>query len=209
MRELQLGDKVLTSSGTFEPIYFFGHADADLVIATYVKVALGRGSTITLSQDHFAVVYQAGVAKAVYAKHVQIGDTMKYWDGAQFQFDQVSAVRIVVDQGAFNPYTLGGDIVVDGVVASCHSSWVLDKFTPSSLFSYLPAMYQRFFFLARVAYGALGPTGMQAAFGVGNTGFTASIASQTASLVGVTLACLAPVITLTAALLGPALPSFA
>ena len=40
--------------------------------------------------------------------------------------DEVVAVRTKVDVGAFNPLTMNGTIVVDGVVASAHSDWFLD-----------------------------------------------------------------------------------
>lgn len=45
-------------------------------------------------------------------------------------------------QGLFNPYTLGGDIVVNGALASAHSSWFLDGVAPASMTRHLPAIYQ-------------------------------------------------------------------
>ena len=82
----------------------------------------------------------------------------------------------------YNPYTLSGTIVVDGVVASCHSSWILDGLAPPRV---LAKVYQRLFVVPRAAYKLIGADGMDAVFGVGNTGATASIASQTAMLFGV------------------------
>mgnify|MGYP003312984875 CR=1 FL=1 len=40
--------------------------------------------------------------------------------------DVVANATNVVAEGLYNPYTLSGTIVVDGVLASCHSSWILD-----------------------------------------------------------------------------------
>ena len=36
----------------------------------------------------------------------------------------------------------GADLVVDGVVASCHSEWFLDALVPASMVRYLPAIYE-------------------------------------------------------------------
>lgn len=45
-------------------------------------------------------------------------------------------------QGVFNPYTLSGTIVVDDVVASAHSDWLLDDICPEKYVGSLPAIYQ-------------------------------------------------------------------
>ena len=47
------------------------------------------------------------------------------------------------------------------------------------------AIYQRLFAVPRGAFKLLGARGMDAVFGVGNTGRTASIAQQTGALFGV------------------------
>lgn len=48
----------------------------------------------------------------------------------------------ITKRGLFNPYTTGGDIVVNGALASAHSSWFLDGITPPVLVHHLPAVYQ-------------------------------------------------------------------
>ena len=42
----------------------------------------------------------------------------------------VVSTAFVSKRGLYNPYTLSGTIVVDGVAASCHSSWILDGLLP-------------------------------------------------------------------------------
>lgn len=44
----------------------------------------------------------------------------------QVEADRVVGVALAPARGLFNPYTLGGTIVVDGVLASAHSSSFLD-----------------------------------------------------------------------------------
>ena len=47
------------------------------------------------------------------------------------------------ETGLFNPFTLGGSIIVDGMAASAHSEWFLDHyFTAPKLVSLLPGVYQ-------------------------------------------------------------------
>ena len=60
----------------------------------------------------------------------------------------------VVAKGLYNPYTLNGNIVVNGVLASAHSEWILDEYTPKSLQKYLPALYQSIFgVVSRITLG--------------------------------------------------------
>ena len=68
---------------------------------------------------------------------------MYVWLAAEGQAaaDRIVSVALAQDQGLFNPYTLGGTIVVDGVVASAHSSWVLDGLF-AALGLDIPAAYQ-------------------------------------------------------------------
>ena len=62
----------------------------------------------------------------VYAKDVRPGDQLHYLDGAAFRSSTVRITTETTKTGLYNPYTLSGSIVVDGVAASCHSSWILD-----------------------------------------------------------------------------------
>ncbi|EFJ16220.1 hypothetical protein SELMODRAFT_421866 [Selaginella moellendorffii] len=60
--------------------------------------------------------------------------------------------------GLFNPLTLQGTIVVNGVAASVHSDWFLDTlFDTFGLTAYLPAAYQAILSPARLLYTLLGP----------------------------------------------------
>ena len=180
MSQLQLGDAVLDASGAYSEVYFFSHADGD-VAATFVDVTLASGYKLSLSPDHYLVVDGAHV----YAKDVAVGDALSYFDGAALETSAVAATAEVTKRGLFNPYTLSGSIAVNGVAASCHSSWVLDgAFEPRTA----AVVYQRLFAVPRAAYKLLGARGMDAAFGVGNTGRTASIGQQSAALAGVVAA---------------------
>ena len=139
----------------------------------------------------------------VYAKDVAVGDALSYFDGVTFKTSLVNSTTVSLKSGLFNPYTYSGSIVVDGVAASCHSSWILDGFACPPVWKLLldarrgrphrspetaAAVYQQLFAVPRAAYAVLGARGMDAVFGVGNAGRTASIGQQTAALAGVLFA---------------------
>lgn len=53
------------------------------------------------------------------------------------------AIELEHDWGAYNPYTLEGNLIVDGVLASSHSDWLLDPLMDAlGLTHWLPATYQ-------------------------------------------------------------------
>ena len=49
---------------------------------------------------------------------MRVGDAVARWDGAAFETDVVASKADIVAEGLYNPYTLSGTIVVDGVLAS-------------------------------------------------------------------------------------------
>jgi len=177
MASLQLGDEVLDATGAYSPVYFFSHADA-VVEAPFVELVLEGDHKISLSPDH----YIASNGKLLYAKDVSLGDKIDYVVDGATKSGAVVKTSEVVERGLYNPYTLSGSIVVDGVAASCHSSWILDGLLPPRVAA---VVYQRLFAVPRLAYKMLGPEGMDKVFSVGNTGATASISEQTVMLFGV------------------------
>lgn len=61
-------------------------------------------------------------------------------------------------KGLYNPLTLGGTIIIDGVATSVHSEWFLDPlFEKLGLVAWLPAAYQAVLSPARLLFKAVGP----------------------------------------------------
>lgn len=165
MRDLRVGDRVLTvgsgDSLAFEDVYFFGHADQNAT-ADYVGLRVGK-EVLHLSSDHFVPICRSGGSSCdwrqrvdVYARDVKVGDTMWIKSSTDVVASRVSAITSSHLSGVFNPYTTSGNIIVDGVVASCHSSWILDAFIPESFQQWIPAIYQMVFLPGRWIYKMFG-----------------------------------------------------
>jgi hypothetical protein len=92
-------------------VYMFGHRDANTplpVIELSVRQAGGsHAATLTLSARHFIPAASNGTATAIstYAKDVQPGDAVTMIVNDRPAVATVTAKRITLKQGAFNPYT--------------------------------------------------------------------------------------------------------
>lgn len=163
MSDLKVGDCVLSKGvgGTTIPcdeVYMFGHAEHKTT-TLYHRLSLDSGTSLKISPHHFIHTtkntdsrFQDATLK--YAKTVIVGEYVWEEGGRK---SVVLANQVEMGTGAFNPYTKTGNIVVDGVVASAHSSWFLDSITPAGLEHYLPWVYQQVLVVNRAAHNALGP----------------------------------------------------
>ncbi|MCO5575392.1 hypothetical protein L7F22_029192 [Adiantum nelumboides] len=183
MFELQIGDEVATwgENGRirFDSIYAFGHVDG-ASNGLYFGITLvkklntdiqGSNATIDirkqnllLSSGHF-VPTLSGKGKVVYkrALDLNVGDQM--WAMLSYEEDELSlftveAILMSANKGMYNPFTLGGSIIVDGVVASTHSDWFLDNaFDNMGLDTHwLPIVYQVVLLPIRLIYRTLSIT---------------------------------------------------
>jgi len=173
MSLLKVGDKVLTDitqegDMVFEEVYMFGHKDPTPVV-NFVRVDTSHNATLRLTPDHFVPVKRAkggGRLREIPASQVKVGDTILVHvtddDGMHggvgkqsLRESRVTRVELTADQGLFNPYTMSGNIVVDNVVASCHSSSFLDS-AMNMLGIHIPQGYQVVFAPIRATYRLLG-----------------------------------------------------
>lgn len=171
MSQLAIGDRVQVLDPTsgkvrFEEVYLFGHQLSD-VSATFVKATLANGRVLTLSPDHFVpavpmgkqVVFKNTVMMR--GKDLLVGMHVYAADAEGSAASMVKHIGVSAEQGLFNPYTMGGLIVVDGVVASAHCSWVFDGVMDvMGLTHKIPALYQALFAPVRMLYRMLGAARM-------------------------------------------------
>jgi hypothetical protein len=156
---LKIGDKVLAArpdgSTFFDDVYMFGHKDTTTA-ASFVRLETAGGAALRLTSDHHLFVTRGGERLGVPASQALVGDLVHVQGrlGAS-QLEAIVAKSIVRGTGLFNPYTLSGSIVVDGVAASCHSSSALDGVFRLMGVS-IPDGYQAAFAPLRTMYRALG-----------------------------------------------------
>ena len=159
---LEVGDNVLTVSrmGTviFEEIYLLGHKDFHS-IGVFLQIHTLSNATLRLTHDH-QISFTSQLDKAPKygpAAAVKVGDYVHVVskDNRIVYLSKVTVVEEIFAQGYFNPYTMQGNIVVDGVVASCHSSFVLDNLFNRMGIS-IPAGYQAVFAPLRFIFKAVG-----------------------------------------------------
>jgi len=148
-----VGDLVETPHG-FEPIYFQGHAST--AANQYIRVTLDSNHTLELSPDHYLPIRTAsapGRVEHMLAKDAEAGMALRLAnDAADGGVAAISKVERVVLLGAYNPYTPSGELIVNGVVASCHSSWFLEGGYVSP--SLVPSVYQALLAPLRALYSA-------------------------------------------------------
>jgi intein/homing endonuclease len=132
---------VLSHEG-FSEVYLLGHADNE-TLSDYVRITTDNATSIRLSAEHFIL----SNGRYVYAKDVKEGDRLAYGEKVLF-------VHTEQAEGLWNPFTVAGTIVVDGILASCHSDWFLEDvpawMRPSA--AIIPSIYQTLMAPARKIY---------------------------------------------------------
>ncbi|MCO5595872.1 hypothetical protein L7F22_049923 [Adiantum nelumboides] len=181
MSELNVGDEIAVwgkgNHLTYQPVYAFGHKDATAIamfleitvepmVATSASVVAAPTSTLRLTPMHFLPTATANNVSinhidALYkrAQDIKIGDIV--WAAKEQQEPLgpclVKEISVSRSQGLYNPLTMSGTIVVDGVVASVHSEWFLDPLLDAmGLTHWLPFAYQILLSPVRVLYRIMG-----------------------------------------------------
>jgi hypothetical protein len=117
---LSTGDSVHVGRGEYSPVFLWTHRDAAAAPArAYVQLVTARGA-LTLTAGHYVYV-NGDLSAPVAASAVRVGDALVAGDGGRAA---VVAVRAAAGAGLYNPQTLHGDIVVDGVVTTTYTSAV-------------------------------------------------------------------------------------
>jgi hypothetical protein len=129
--DLEIGDSVLTvdSAGkpAFSPVYLWGHRDSEIE-APFYELTTASGS-ITLSREHYVYVSEGGVGSDIQAATTLSPDLVKVGQGLWTVTPSGSVCSPIVrisqktEKGLFNPYTLNGSIVVNGIYASSYSEY--------------------------------------------------------------------------------------
>jgi Hint module len=114
MDALRVGDRVRVGAQGFSDVFLFTHKLAE-VRSVFVVLRTASAHVARLTPGHY--IYANGALVA--AGGVRVGDELTLGCGARSRVMSVS-----VEGGLYNPQTLHGDIVVDGVVASTYTTAV-------------------------------------------------------------------------------------
>ena len=131
MTSLMTGDNVMTFCTTsgrlkYEKVIMFSHADR-VAYAHYVCLQTNSGEVLRISAEHLLPVNTPSLLKP--AGDVIPGDIL-FVAHAPMKELRPSCVRAVsseLGRGAFCPHTSGGNIVVDGIAASCYTTVISHK----------------------------------------------------------------------------------
>ncbi len=115
MTMLEVGDHVLVGENKFSEVFMFTHRLDDGILREFVRIETTSGATIELSKGHY--IYAEG--KQVEASKVRVGDLLLSSTG---QNENVASLSTVFRAGLFNPQTLDGNIVVNGLTCSAYTS---------------------------------------------------------------------------------------
>lgn len=124
MSDLRIGDEVLVGAGQFSPIIGFSHR-AHWQRAEYVRVHTTSGHRVVATTQHVLYIVQDNERVATAAENIVIGDRLPVMkDGQEISSVVTYVEKNVESVGLFNPHTLSGDIVVDGIVCSTYTKHV-------------------------------------------------------------------------------------
>lgn len=112
MKDVQLGDWIESQPNVYSRVFMFTHRMSD-VKYEFLRISTANGHTITLTRSHY--LYVSGRLAA--AKSVRRGDTLI----ANGQLSNVVHIEHVSSVGLYNPQTIDGGVVVDGISATCYT----------------------------------------------------------------------------------------
>jgi len=116
MEKLNLGDKVLSADGTYSEVHFFSHRVAQKSYR-FVQISLADGGILEMTGGHYLPVNGALSP----ARSVRAGDHVEKADGALVP---VVGVSVAMKRGLYNPHTLSGTVVVNGIRTSVYTTAV-------------------------------------------------------------------------------------
>lgn len=127
MQDLEIGDVVLVSKGIYSPIYTFTHRDLK-VKSTFISILLRNGHNLEVSPGHHLYIKNRNTVVA--AESVKFGDDLL---DADQDTSQVISIDRVVKSGLFNPHTVQGDILVNGVLTTTYTNSITDSISHTLL----------------------------------------------------------------------------
>jgi len=116
MKDLTIGDQVLTSSAAYEPVYALGH-DNPTKKAEFLKIhTTAEAHPLEITDRH--LLFVEGKANPVRADSIKVGDVLRGNHDTQVTVSKIQTVTR--SDGIYAPLTPSGSIMVDGIQASTY-----------------------------------------------------------------------------------------
>ena len=132
---LRVGDLVLTKQG-WSRVYMFSHADEHAHNTNFVRINAPPRS-LMLTSDHYVLINHGEIM----ADQVETGHYL--YDSYGDPLLVTSVQKNLCARGLYNPHTISGTIVVDGVIASTYTR-VVSMHTANALLAPLRAIFISF-----------------------------------------------------------------
>jgi len=136
MDELQIGDAVKVADGTYSKMYSFSHKQVS-ANGTYLQIqtgTMGEKHTLEITANHLLYAFvdeSLANTKLILAQDIQVGDLLVTAEAGR-PSRVLSIGTVEGNFGLYTPITVSGDILVNGVLASCYTSVdCLDGFVSS------------------------------------------------------------------------------
>jgi len=145
--DLRIGDRIRTKHG-HSTYYLTSHQDP-AALTEMVSIVTESGHSVTATPDHYIPLHHGGnkpMGKVI------SGDLILVQNGDRVEVSAVKATSVSVEKGLYNPISLSGDMIVQGVVVSCWSEWFLEGFLSGAI---IPSVYQAITFPIRLLYHVL------------------------------------------------------
>lgn len=137
MRELRTGDRVRVSGTEFSAVIMWTHRDASFRGGSYVRLSLKDGRGLTATLGHLVPVCRQSetgcVREVVQIEEIGVGDGVWVVQDRREVAMEVVKSDIIDGIGLFNPQTMHGDVIVDGVLATCYTKTVPVQIAHSAL----------------------------------------------------------------------------
>lgn len=156
MHKLEIGDLVRTGTSTFSTVFMFTHR-IGYGNYSFIRIETSKGSILSLTPGHYIYV-NSGLSAA---KAVKVGDVVHGRNGGEI----VQAVSFTKEGGLFNPQTVDGDIMVNGIRASTYTQTVAPM-TAHALLAPVRILHSLFGFATKVLETGVGHIAQLAPRGV-------------------------------------------
>lgn len=116
MDQVVVGDKVRVGPKEFSEVYFFS-SEMSETTSKFTKIVAEGGAELLLTGNHYLYVN----GELATADTVKTGDVIVLANGTKAPVVEVTSAW---SSGLYNPHTLHGDVIVDGVKTSTYTSAV-------------------------------------------------------------------------------------